>query len=91
MTYGFKNWRVNTTISPSRHHFGHYKALLTFDDEKYKDLEGFNTEMTTIYNTVINTSIYLGTPLTRWKKSIAVPIENPRQHKNKQTLTHRHI
>ena len=72
--------RENTTPSPSRRHLCHYKALLTFDEEKDKDLEGFSYEMLNVYNTIINASIQLGTLLTRWKKLIAVMIE-----KNKVT------
>ena len=75
MTNGFKKWRENITTSPSSRHLGHYKVLLTFDDEKDKELEGFNSEMLTIYNTIINASIHLGTIFTRCKKSIAVMIE----------------
>ena len=75
MTDGLKKWRENTTTSPSGRQLGHYKALLTFDDEKDNKLEGFNNEILTVYNTIINASIFLGTPLTRWKKSIAVMIE----------------
>ena len=68
MTNGFKKWRENITTSPPSRHLGHYKALLTFDDEKDKELEGFNSEMLTIYNTIINASIHLGTIFTRCKK-----------------------
>ena len=75
MSNGFKKWRENSTTSPSGRHLGHYKAFLVYDDEKDKEPEGFNTEMLTIHNTIINASIFLGTPLTKWKKSIAVMIE----------------
>ena len=75
ITNGLKKWRENTTTSPSGCHLGHYKALIIFDNEKNKELEGFNCEMLTIYNTIINASIHLGTPLMRWKKSTAVMIE----------------
>ena len=62
----------------SRNFIGHYKALLTFDDDADKELENFNIEMITTYNTIVNASIFLGTTLTRWEKSIAVIIEkNP--------------
>ena len=65
MSNGFKKCRENTTQSPSGRHLGHYNTLLTYDDEKDKELEGFNTELLTIYNKIINAFIFLGTPLTR--------------------------
>ena len=68
MKNGLKKWIENTTKSPSGRHIGHYKALLTFDNDTYKELEDFNIEMLTIYNIIVNASIFLGTPLTRWKK-----------------------
>ena len=64
----FKKWRETTTISPSSRHLGHYKALLTFDEKKDKELEGFNIEILTVYNTIINAALTLDTLLTRWKK-----------------------
>ena len=62
---GFKKWRDNTMTSPSERHLGHYKSLFPFDEEKEKELEGFSSEMLTVYNTIINAAIKLGTPLTR--------------------------
>ena len=67
--------RKHTTTSPFGHHLGRDKVLLTFDDEKDKELECFKSVILKIYNTIINVLIHLGTPLTRWKKSIAVMIE----------------
>ena len=75
MKNGLKKWIENTTKSPSGRHLGHYKAFLTFDDNTDKELEDFNIEMLTIYNTIVNASIFLGTPIMRWKESIAVMIE----------------
>ena len=51
--------------SPSERHLGHYKSLRTFDEEKEKELESVGSEMLTVYNTIINAAIKLGTPLTR--------------------------
>ena len=75
MMNGFKKWRKLTTISSSSRRLGHYKALLIFDDEKDKELDDFNLEILTVYNTIINTALTSGTLLTRWKKYIAVMIE----------------
>ena len=68
MTNRFKKWRENTTMSLSGRYLGHYKALLAFDDEKDKELESFNSEMLTIYNTIINASIHLGTQNSKAKQ-----------------------
>lgn len=76
MINGFKKWRENTTISPSSRHLGYYNALLTFDDEKDKELDDFNIEMLTVYNAIINTALTLGTFFNRWKPIIAVMIKN---------------
>ena len=74
MIDGFKNWRENTTTLPSSRDLDHYKLLLTFDDDKVKVLENFNIKIITVYNTIINAELTLGTPLTKWKKSIVVMI-----------------
>ena len=55
-------------MSLSGRYLGHYKALLAFDDEKDKELESFNSEMLTIYNTIINASIHLGTQNSKAKQ-----------------------
>ena len=65
MIDGFKNWRENTTTSPSSRDLDHYKSLLTFDDDKVKVLENFNIKIITVYNTIINAELTLGTPLTK--------------------------
>ena len=75
MMNGFKRLREQTTTPPASRHLGHYKALLIFDDETDKVFDDFNLKMLTVYNTIINAALTLGTLLTRWKKSIAVMIK----------------
>lgn len=50
---------------PSSRHLGYYVSLLVFDDEKDKELDNFNMEMLTTYNTTINVAIMLGTHINR--------------------------
>jgi len=61
----FKKWREQTPTSPCSRHLRHYNALLTFDDERDKELDDFNVEILTVYNTIINAALTLCTPLTR--------------------------
>ena len=61
----FKECRENTTTSPSSRHLGHYRALLTFDDEIDKELNDINTKILIAYNTIINATLTLDTPLNR--------------------------
>ena len=74
MKDGFNKLRENTTASPSSRHLGNCKSLLVSDDEKDKEFESFNIEMLTVYNTIINVAIIIGTLFNRWKISIAVVI-----------------
>ena len=85
---GFKKWRKNTKISPSSRHLEHYKSLLTFDDNKGKEIESFNMEILTMYKKIINAVITLDTPLNRWEIDSDHDWKNTRQHKNKQTSSH---
>ena len=83
MSDGFKCWRESTSTSPSKRHLGHYKSLLTSDgNEKNQIITHFNASMLQLLNTIINASISIGVPLTRWTTSEVIMIEkeknNPR-------------
>ena len=83
MSDGFKCWRESTSTSLSKRHLGHYKILLTSDgNEKNKSITHFNVSMLQLHNTIINASISIGVPLTRWTTSEVIMIEkeknNPR-------------
>ena len=83
MSDGFKCWRESTSTSPSKRHLGHYKCLLTSDGNEHdKTITHFNASMLQLHNTLINASISIGVPLTRWTTSEVIMIEkeknNPR-------------
>ena len=80
MKKGFSKWKEVTSTSPSHRHLGHYKALLVSDGRDNDKEINNNTQRTLeIHNTLINACIYLGTPLNRWLKSIAVMIEKEKK------------
>ena len=67
MSEGFKKWREKTSTSPSLRHLGHYNYLLIPDNNtKDSTIKDFNTTMLSIYNTMINPPLAIGTPLERW-------------------------
>ena len=83
MSDGFKCWKESTNINPSKRYLGHYKCLLNSDGSEHDmKITHFNASIFQLYNTLINTSISIGTPLTRWTTSEVIMVEK----KNNQRI-----
>ena len=76
MTSGFREWKERTTTSPFYKHLGHYKSFLVTDsnDIKHEHISFEKVIFQTI-NTILNSTIASGVPLTRWFTSLVVMIE----------------
>ena len=56
-----------TNTSPSLHHLGHYKCLITSDGNKlYTKLKDLTLSILQLHNIILNNSITSGTPLNCW-------------------------
>ena len=93
MSDGFKCWKESTSTSPSKRHLGHYKCLLTSHRNKHnKKIANFNASMLQLHNTLINASISIATPLTRWTTSeVNYDREREKQSKNKEVEIYKQI
>ena len=66
--------------NPSKRNLGHYKYLLTSDRNKYdKNIIHFKASMLELRNTLINDSISIRVPLTRWTTSEVIMIEKEKK------------
>ena len=73
---GYKKWKDKTSTSPSNRHLGHYKSLVAADRTSKKDQNTASSDtISQIITTLINASITLSTPLTRWQKVESIMFE----------------
>ena len=73
---GYKKWKDKTSTSPSNRHLGHYKSLVAANKTSEKDQNTASSEtIWKIITTLINASITLSTPLTRWQKVESIMFE----------------
>ena len=70
---GFKNWKEQTTTSPSGRHLGHHKSLLKPDGTQYSDEEAdFEERMIKLHHTITSIALLNAPPLHRWLTSIVL-------------------
>jgi hypothetical protein len=84
---GIKGWKESTSTSPSGHHLGHYKAIVTDPDLKKQDPEKSHlhereTHFVLALVKMLNLPLKYGFAPKRWCTSVTVMIEkdpgNPR-------------
>ena len=86
ITSGFKTCKEGITTSPSHCHLGYYKLFIVSDgNDNNPDHVVFDKAILQTINTILNTTIDSGFPLTRYLSSIVVMIEKipARPHINK--------
>ena len=72
---GFRNWKENTTTSPSGRHLGYHHSLLTPDGVQYsKEKEDFSERMWRLHHKITSIALLNARPLRRWLTSIVILI-----------------
>ena len=74
---GFRNWKENTTISPSGRRLGHHHSLLTPDGVQYsKQKEDFSEGIWRLHHNITSIALLTARPLRLWLTSIVILIPN---------------